>query len=45
MFISGEQNAGQNHNKNVANQFYENVAKFTYLGNNINKEILHALRN
>jgi hypothetical protein len=31
MFMSHEQNAGQNHNMKIANKHFENVAAFRYL--------------
>jgi hypothetical protein len=42
MFMSGHQTAGQNYYVKVANKFFENVAKLTYLGTTLtSKNCLH----
>jgi hypothetical protein len=35
MVVSHHQNVGQNHNLLVANEFFENVAKFKYFGTTV----------
>jgi len=37
MVVSFHQNAGQNHNLGIADNSFENVAKFTLSGNDSNK--------
>jgi predicted RNA-binding protein with RPS1 domain len=41
MLLSCHQNAGQNHNVNVANRYLKNVAKFRHLGTTVNIKILY----
>jgi hypothetical protein len=42
MFISREENAGQNHNINRANKPFENVAKLKYFGKTLkNRNCMH----
>jgi hypothetical protein len=38
MVLSPHQNAGQYHNKNIANRCFENVAQFRYLGTPITNQ-------
>jgi hypothetical protein len=40
MLLSRHQNAGQYHNKKIANTFFENVAKFKYLGATVTNQNL-----
>jgi hypothetical protein len=43
VLISHHQNAGKNHNIRVANRFFENVAKFKYLGTKAtNQNLIHV---
>jgi hypothetical protein len=40
--ISRHQNAGQNHNIKIADRYFENVARFRYLGMTVtNKYLIH----
>ena len=32
VFMSFEQNGGQNHNINISNKYFENIVKFRFLG-------------
>jgi hypothetical protein len=41
MLISRHQNAGQNHNINTANRFFENVAQFKYLKTTVTNQNLN----
>jgi hypothetical protein len=42
MLQSYHQNAGLNHNMKVVNRFFENVAKFKYLGRTVtNQSLIH----
>jgi hypothetical protein len=40
MLLSHHQNAGQNHNINIANRAFGNVAQFTYLGTTVTNQNL-----
>jgi hypothetical protein len=40
-FMSRYQNAGRNHAVKIANKSFENVAKFKYFRNDINKNCIH----
>jgi hypothetical protein len=40
MLLFCHQNAGQNHDKKIDNRFYENVARFKYLGMTVNNQSL-----
>jgi hypothetical protein len=41
--LSRHQNAGQNHDINIPNKFFENVAQLKYLGTTeANKNLIHA---
>jgi hypothetical protein len=43
MLLSRHQNAGQIHDINIPNRFFENVAQFKYLGTTeTNKNSIHA---
>jgi hypothetical protein len=44
MIMTGDQNAGQNHNLLTANKSVENVVKFTHLGTVVTNP-LHSRRN
>jgi hypothetical protein len=42
MFLSRDQNSDQNHDLNIANTCFENVAQFKYLGTTItNQNLIH----
>jgi hypothetical protein len=38
MLLSRHQNAGQNHDKKLANRCFESVAQFTYLGTTVTNQ-------
>jgi hypothetical protein len=40
MLLSHHQDAGQNHNINIANRSFENVAQFRYLGMTVTNQNL-----
>jgi hypothetical protein len=40
MLLSNHQNAGQNHDIKIAKRYFENVAKFRYLGATITNQNL-----
>jgi hypothetical protein len=40
MLLSHHQNAGQNHDMNIANRYFENVAQFKYLRTTVTYQIL-----
>ena len=42
MFMSCEQDTGQNWNIKTGNQSFENVEKFKYLGTALKKPVLHS---